>query len=235
MNILAVGAHPDDIEVCCAGTLAKYAQCGDKVFIITTTSGNIGSPTLVPEVIGAIRKKEAQKSASIIGAEYICLDYDDEMFFEDRDTRLKFIDAFRYCNPDVVFAHHTDDYNPDHILSGKVANDILVMLPIPNIKTKNPPVSRIPVLFYMETVLGLGFVPEQYVDITDVMDIKKEMLRQHESQVVWMKANYGDNVDITEQIEIQNRYRGMQIGVRYAEGFIPARYAYRMHDKEYLP
>ena len=65
MNILAVGAHPDDIEIGCAGTLAKYAAQGHKVFICTATSGNIGSATLPKDEIGAIRKAEAAKSASI--------------------------------------------------------------------------------------------------------------------------------------------------------------------------
>ena len=77
MNILAIGAHPDDVELNCAGTLAKYAALGHKVFIATATSGNIGSATLPKEEIAAVRKAEAAKSAAIIGAEYLCLDYDD--------------------------------------------------------------------------------------------------------------------------------------------------------------
>jgi len=84
MNILAVGAHPDDVEINCAGTLAKFASMGHKVFICTATSGNIGSATLPKDEIGALRKKEAAKSAAIIGAEYMCLDYDDELFYEDQ-------------------------------------------------------------------------------------------------------------------------------------------------------
>ena len=82
MNILAIGAHPDDIETMCAGTLAKYAAQGHKVYMATATSGNIGSATHTMEEIAEIRKKEAAASAAIIGAEYICLDYDDEMFYE---------------------------------------------------------------------------------------------------------------------------------------------------------
>ena len=76
MNILAVGAHPDDVETMCAGTLAKYAAQGHKVFIATATNGNIGSAHHTMEEIGRIRKQEAANSAAIIGAEYICLDYD---------------------------------------------------------------------------------------------------------------------------------------------------------------
>ena len=95
MNILAIGAHPDDIEVMCAGTLAKYAAQGHKVFLATATNGNIGSAHHTMEEIGRIRKAEAAKSAAIIGAEYICLDYDDEMFYEDKSVRLAFINLIQ--------------------------------------------------------------------------------------------------------------------------------------------
>lgn len=71
MNVLAIGAHPDDIELYAGGTLAKYAKCGDKVFMATATNGNIGSATHSMEEIAVIRKEEARKSASIIGAEYL--------------------------------------------------------------------------------------------------------------------------------------------------------------------
>lgn len=80
MNILAVGAHSDDIESWCAGTLAKYAAQGNKVFLATSTNGNIGSATMSMEETARVRKAEAAKSASIIGAEYICLDYDDDEY-----------------------------------------------------------------------------------------------------------------------------------------------------------
>ena len=149
MNILAVGAHPDDVETMCAGTLAKYAAQGHKVFIATATNGNIGSAHHTMEEIGRIRKQEAANSAAIIGAEYICLDYDDEMFFEiDRETRLKFINLVRHCKADVIFTHNPHDYNPDHMLTSKIINDIAVMIPIAHLKTEEPPYNVIPSIWY---------------------------------------------------------------------------------------
>ena len=127
MNILAIGAHPDDIEVMCAGTLAKYTAQGHKVFLATATNGNIGSAHHTMEEIGRIRKAEAAKSAAIIGAEYICLDYDDEMFYEDKSVRLAFINLIRYCKADVILTHYPVDYNPDHELTSKIVNDVAVM------------------------------------------------------------------------------------------------------------
>ena len=88
MNILAIGAHPDDVETMCAGTLAKYASQEHRVFIATATNGNIGSAHHTMEEIARIRKQEAANSAAIIGAEYICLDYDDEMSYETKGSGL---------------------------------------------------------------------------------------------------------------------------------------------------
>lgn len=236
MNILAIGAHPDDIESCCAGTLAKYAQRGDKVFLATATNGNIGSATLPPDEIRAVRIAEAARSAAVIGAEYICLDYDDEMFFEDKNARLAFIDLVRQCKADVILTHFPDDYNPDHCLTSKITNDIMVMVTIPNIKTRHKPCEHTPMLYYFEPAQGLKFVPEEYVDITDTFEIKKQMLACHESQIAWMRDNYPDNdVPFFDGIEITGRYRGMQAGVQYAEGFICARYAFRVPSQRLLP
>lgn len=238
MNILAVGAHPDDVEINCAGTLAKYAAQGHKIFIATATNGNIGSATHSMEEIARIRKAEAAKSASIIGAEYICLDYDDEMFFESREVRLNFIDLIRYCKADVILTHNPKDYNPDHELTSKIINDIVVMIPIEKLKTKNPPNEVLPVIYYFEPAKGMGFVPTDYVDISDYIDTKIKMFRCHESQKQWMADNYaGFSPDdsFTEELLIISRFRGMQCGVKYAEGFVRCNDAYRVTPQRLLP
>lgn len=240
MNILAIGAHPDDIETSCAGTLAKFAARGDKVFLASATNGNIGSVTLPMEQIARIRKEEARQSAAVIGSEYICLDYDDEMFFEDRDARLKFIDLVRYCKADLILTHNPVDYNPDHELTSKIINDIAVMIPIAKLKTPNPPYDKIPVIYYWEPVYGMGFIPTDYVDITDTYHIKRQMLGKHISQAQWMKDNYKDAIgsrgdDFFENYEIISRYRGIQCGVKYAEAFVRANDAFRMTPARLLP
>ncbi|MBQ7248184.1 MAG: PIG-L family deacetylase [Lachnospiraceae bacterium] len=232
MNILAVGAHPDDIECQCGGTLAKYAVQGHKVFLATATNGNVGSAVYSMEEIARIRKAEAAKSAAIIGAEYICLDYDDEMFFEvGRETRLKFINLVRYCKADVVLTHSPHDYNPDHMLTSKVVNDIAVMIPVAHIKTECPPNDVIPSIWYFEPACSMGFVPTDYVDISDTFETKMKMLECMESQRAWMAANYrqleGDEDRFFRGVRITAEFRGMQAGCRYAEGFVRALDAYR--------
>ncbi len=238
MNILAVGAHPDDVEMYCAGTLAKYAKAGHKVFIATATNGNVGSATHSMEEIAKIRKKEAAKSAALIGAEYICLDYDDEMFFESAEVRLKFIDLVRYCRADVILTHNAQDYNPDHELTSKVIRDLAVMPPIAHLKTQSAPFDKIPLIYYFEPVSGLGFTPQDYVDISDVIEVKKQMLACHESQVAWMSDNYKDDADagdLVNRMMLTAMYRGMQCGVKYAEGFVRTNDAFRVPTKRILP
>lgn len=239
MNILAVGAHPDDIEINCAGTLAKYAAMGHKVFICTATNGNIGSATLPKDEIAKIRKAEAAKSAAIIGAEYICLDYDDELFYENLDARIAFINMVRHCQPDVIFTHNPHDYNPDHMLTSKIINDIQVMIPIAKIKTEEPPCDKFPAVYYFEPVFGLSFVPTDYVDITDYYETKKKMFLCHESQQQWMADTYAGYTDddsaFTNEIEIQSSYRGMQCGVKYAEAFVRCMDVYRLAPGSLLP
>ena len=238
MNILAIGAHPDDIESSCGGTLAKYAKMGHKVFTATATNGNIGSATLPMDEIAAIRKEEARRAAAHIGAEYICLDYDDEMFYEDKNARLKFIDLVRYCKADVILTHSPHDYNPDHELTSKIINDIAVMIPIAKIQTRNAPYDKIPIIAYFEPVYGLGFVPTEYVDITDTMEIKMAMLREHQSQISWMQDNYKDTMadkDFFDNYYTIAKYRGLQCGVEYAEAFRMANDAFRVVPRRILP
>lgn len=236
MNILAIGAHPDDVELCCGGTLAKYAKQGHKVFTATTTNGNIGSATLPMEEIARIRKEEARRAAAIIGAEYICLDYDDEMLFEDKQARIAIIDLIRYCKADVIITHNPTDYNPDHELTSKLVRDVAVMIPIRKIETRSPACDTIPALVYMEPSKGVGFIPTEYVDISAEMETKMEMLAQHESQVSWMAANYGDvKGNFMDQYRIMSAYRGFQCGVDYAEGFRMAMDAHRIYPYRILP
>ena len=239
MNILAIGAHPDDIEESCGGTLAKYAKLGHKVFTATATNGNIGSATLSMEEIAKIRKEEARRAAALIGAEYICLDYNDEMFFEDRAAREAFINLVRYCKADVILTHNPKDYNPDHELTSKIINDIAVMIPIEKIKTKSPAYDKIPIIAYFEPVNGHGFIPTEYVDITDTIDIKVAMCAEHKSQVDWMQANYKDvyagGKNPFDGVLTIAKYRGIQCGVEYAEGFRMANDAFRVVPYRVLP
>lgn len=219
MNILAIGAHPDDIEIQCAGTLALYAGAGHKVFMAIATNGNVGSPTHSREEIGAIRRKEQEASCALISAELIWMDFDDEWLFNDRPTRERFIDAIRQADPDVMIIHGPTDYHPDHRVSGQVAEDARIPASVRLVETTLPYIKKVPHLFYMDNPTGLGFEPEAYVDISSVMEIKRQMLRSHHSQDAWLRAVYGEHVSITDLMEANAALRGAQAGVAFAEGF----------------
>jgi LmbE family N-acetylglucosaminyl deacetylase len=103
MNVLAIGGHPDDIEILCGGTLALYAEQGGKVFMAVATNGNVGTPDLSRDEIARLRHGEQQRSCDVIGAELIWMNFDDEWLFNDRPTRTAFLDAIRRAKPDVMF------------------------------------------------------------------------------------------------------------------------------------
>lgn len=233
MNVLFVGAHPDDIEAFAGGTAALYARRGDKVFFCVATNGNVGSSTLSPREIAALRHEEASRGAEIIGAQLIWLDFDDEFLIDSRESRLRFIEAFRIANPDVVICHWREDYNPDHSISGIIVDECVHMLTVPNIVTASLPGNKIPHVYYMDTIAGVNFVPELYVDITSVFETKVKMLGQHESQNSWMKDIFG--YDMKSFLEIPARYRGLQAKCPMAEAFRPSYRWGRTFIKHYLP
>ena len=217
MRVLAVGAHPDDLEILCGGTLAKYAKQGHHVTMAVATNGEVGSMTLPNEEIAAVRKAEAAASAAVIGADFVWMGYKDEFLFSSEETRLDFLNLMRRARPDVVLAHAPSDYHPDHRTAGQMCWDVRVMTTVPNIKTAYPVCATIPEVFYMDTVAGINFQPEQYVDITEYFDLKRQMLACHRSQGGWLEAQY--QMTYLEFMEQISRFRGLQCGVRYAECF----------------
>ncbi len=208
MNILFVGAHPDDIEVSAGGTAAAYAQQGDKVFFCVATNGNVGSSTLPKAEIAAVRHQEALNSTKVIGAELIWLDYDDEFLLDSVGTRHALIETFRIARPDVIFCHWREDYNPDHSISGMLVDECAHMGPIPNIKTASPPTDKIPHVYFMDTPAGVNFAPEIYVDISRTFATKLKMVACHVSQNQWMKDIFG--YDLEAFLEIPAKFRGLQ-------------------------
>jgi LmbE family N-acetylglucosaminyl deacetylase len=233
MNIACVTAHPDDAEILCAGTMIKYVRKGHKVTFVIATNGEVGSPTLPREEIARIRRGEAEDGARIVGADLIWLGYPDEFLFDTRETRLAFINALRACRADVIFTHYPDYYNCDHNTVHKIANDVSLHLAIRNITTERPPTKSSPYTYFMDTIMGKGFEPEEYVDITDVFEQKKEALLAHKSQYTWLKEF--SSVDYADMMETQAKFRGYQAGVKYAEAFTGVKTYPRVTARSFLP
>ena len=233
MNILAVGAHPDDIEFQCAGTLAKYVQRGDKVFVAVSTDGAAGTSRGTKEETARTREQEVRRSAAILGAEVIWLGYPDEFLYEDETVRLRYIELVRQTRPDVIITHSPADYHTDHNETSRLVFDTSFLATVPLVVTERPVHDKVTPIYYMDTVAGLGFVPTEFVDITEVMETKEAMLRAHESQLSWIKDH--DDGDIVEQMKTVSAFRGQQCGVRYAEGFAACLAALRCTTHRLLP
>jgi LmbE family N-acetylglucosaminyl deacetylase len=233
MNILAIGAHPDDIEILCGGTLALYAAMGHNIFMAVATNGNVGTPNLTREEIAAVRREEQARSCAIIGAELIWMGFDDEWLFNDRPTRTVFLDAIRTARPDVMFIHSPNDYLSDHRVAGQVAEDCRIPCSVRLVETNLPHCEKIPHVFYMDNAAGLDFLPEFYADIETVIDKKRAMLSCHKSQEIWMKEAYGEAV--SEIMERKSHMRGLAITKKYAEGFRKVRTYPFLNSASLLP
>jgi LmbE family N-acetylglucosaminyl deacetylase len=233
LRVLGIGSHPDDLEILCGGTLAKYAAAGDNIIIAIVTDGSAGSTELSLEKLKSIRRSEAERSAKIINAEFHWLDEPDELFFDNRETRIKLIDLIRHSKPDIIITHAPTDYHPDHrAVSSAVLNASFVSS-LPNIQSQHPAHQLVCPVYYMDTLAGVNFHPSEYVDITTTFDTKKKMLSSHVSQIKWLKDH--DNIDIIDFIEVCAKYRGYQAGITYAEGFQAAPYWLRIKPARLLP
>jgi LmbE family N-acetylglucosaminyl deacetylase len=218
MRIMAFSPHPDDVEIFCSGTLAKYKAHGHDVGVVLVTNGNVGSPTLPPAEIAAIRVEESRAAAAILGAEFFFMGYDDEFLYDSPDVRRHFIDVIRAFRPDIVLCPDKDnDYIPDHTRTGQLVWDTHKMITVPNIRTEHVPTEKIHEIWYYDTLAGINFTPEFYVDITDHWETKLNVVRCHKSQDEWLVNQYG--TPTVYYVETQNRFRGFQTGCTFAEAF----------------
>ena len=199
MNILAVGAHPDDIEFGCGGALAKYADRGHRLSLLVMTEGGLGGETTV-------RVAEQKASNQILGVDQIFWGgYADTTIEVNKDVIAKIEDAIRAVKPDFIFCHYPDDTHQDHRHLAQAV--ISATRYIRN------------VLFY-EGPTTQNFNPQIFVDISDTLDRKIESLKAHRSQVD--KTNIQD-LTILELARSTANFRGTQGRVKYAEAFASLR------------
>ena len=218
MRILAVGCHPDDVEIACSGTLAKCVKRGDKVIVCHASSGDLGHVIIPPEELKKIRAEEAKKAGSLAGIEVICGGFDDlDIFDNNRAARDKMVEVIRYADPDLIITHNPDDYMPDHTAVSRLVFDASFAATLPNYPPKTDKPAKLVPIYYMDTLAGVNFVPDEIVDITEEIDLKLKMLNCHESQIVWMRDH--DHIDFPDMVKTCSRYRGYQCGAEYAEGF----------------
>jgi LmbE family N-acetylglucosaminyl deacetylase len=226
-RVLAIHAHPDDVEFQCAGTLARLKKLGCAISIATMTPGDCGSAKLGPIEIGRVRREEARQAAILLGAEYLCLEFRDLQIIIDNEGRRRVTEAIRQTLPDIVLTAPPIDYMSDHEMTSRLVRDACFAASVPNFDTcvanPAPPTAQIPHLYYVDPIEGINWYgqpipPEFIIDISETFELKRNMLACHESQRGWLMQQHG----IDEYLESCTRWssaRGKEIGVAYGEAF----------------
>lgn len=234
MKVMAISAHPDDIEINCAGTLARFRERGDDVVMCNLCNGNLGHVEIMPDELRNIRNAESKKSAALLGAEHISMDIGDlSLYAENREQREKLTELIRYVKPDVIITHTPEDYMADHVAVSKLVFAATFCASLPHYKISKEQVADICPVFYMDNLGGFKFEPTEYVDISKFIELKIEMLNCHQSQVRWMKEH--DGIDFPDIVRTFSKMRGIQCGIGYAEGFRQMTGWGRMTTKRLLP
>ena len=165
MKILAIGAHPDDIEIFMFGLLSIFKKRGDQIYTITATDGSMGGVEK-GKVLKKKRKVEAISSLKNLSSP-LFLNIPDGQLGDDQKHKKIIKDSIYSITPDLIITHHHKDYHSDHrALSLLTSNAVSHYTPV----------------MYCDTLMGINFIPNYYVDITSYFEVKKEAILKHHSQ-----------------------------------------------------
>jgi LmbE family N-acetylglucosaminyl deacetylase len=223
-TILAIHAHPDDIETLGAGTLALLSGLGHRIRIVTATGGDCGSETHSLAETSAIRQAEAAAAAALIAADYRCAGLPDLGVFNDDPSRRRITEMVRWSGADIVLAPAPVDYHPDHEAVSILVRDACFASTVPNYVTgEAAPLAAIPHLYWMDPIGGRDregkrIRPDFGVDITAQIETKSRMLLCHESQHAWVAKQHGES-DYLESMRGFSAHQGRTLGTAFAEGF----------------
>ncbi len=226
-RILALHAHPDDLEFQCAGTLALLRAAGCPVTMATMTPGDCGSAEHDAETIASIRREEARASAALIGAEYRCLEFRDLAIVDDDESRRRVTEVLRRVRPDIILTAPPVDYLVDHEVTSRLVRDACFCAPVPNYATRQwepaPPLAHIPHLYFVDPIGGTDrnghpVAPGFIIDVSHVFELKRSMLACHASQRNWLLRQHGIDEYLQNQA-VWGAHRGASIGAAQGEGF----------------
>lgn len=222
LHILAIGVHPDDIELSCAGTLIKHARMGQAVGILDLTQGELGT-----RGTAALRLEEAQNAGKVMGvAIRENAGMRDGFFVNDEAHQLKLIAYIRKYQPDIVIANALADRHPDHGRAGKLIADACFYAGLRKVETMldgQPQAAWRPKrVFHM--IQDRITEPTIIVDVTDTHQAKMEAIKCYKSQFHDPNSTepltYISKGGFLEAIEARAMQFGKQIGVKYGEGYI---------------
>lgn len=222
LDVLAIGVHPDDVELSCSGVLLVEKKNGKKTGIIDLTQGELGT-----RGTAETRKEEAAKAGIILGVDVReNLMMADGFFQNDRCHQMKIIEAIRKYQPEIILCNAPEDRHPDHGRSAKLVSDATFLSGLMKIETEVDGLTQQPwrpkyVLHYIQDRF---LKPNFVVDITDVFEEKLESIKAYATQFhnpgVDGPQTYISTPDFLDSIIYRSKMLGKMIGVKYAEGFI---------------
>ena len=225
IDILAIGAHPDDVELGCSGTIAKEIALGKKVGIIDLTRGELGT-----RGSAEIRDSEAKKAASILGVLFReNLNFKDAFFTNDEAHQLELIKVIRKYKPKIILCNAIDDRHIDHPKGAKLVVDSCFLSGLKKIETNHEGIDQNPwrpenIYHYIQ---WKNLNPDFVVDISEYFDTKIKSVKAFKSQFYNGNESVHDTPISTknflDSIEYRAKDLGRLTGVEYAEGFIASR------------
>ena len=226
LDILAIGAHPDDVELGCGATIAKEIANGKKVGIIDLTRGELGT-----RGTAETRKQEAENAAKILGVSVReNLGFADGFFVNDKEHQLAIIKMIRKYQPEIVLCNAIDDRHIDHGKGSKLVSDACFLSGLIKIETSEDKKSQEPwrpkhVYHYIQ---WKHIEPDFVVDISEFIDVKMKAVMAYKTQF-YNPDEKGPQTPIssknfTDSINYRARDLGRLVGVEYAEGFTVERY-----------
>ncbi len=257
INVVVIGAHPDDCDINAGGTAILWAKAGHNVMFLSVTNGDAGHHEKGGGALAKIRLAEAQEAGKRFGVKYVVLDNHDGELMPTLENRLKIIRLIRQWNADIVIGPRPNDYHPDHRNTAILVQDAAYMVIVPNVAPDTPPLKKNPVFLFTQDGFQkpYPFQPNIAVDISSVANQKIYAMAAHESQFFeWLPWTNGtlEQVPKTEKERLEwlanwrnseinpavknalaKWYGGEKAGkVKYAEAFEICEYGRRPSDEE---
>jgi len=215
LQIIMIGAHPDDCDIKSGGTAALFVAMGHNVKFLSVTNGDAGHMSEGGGMLAQRRLLETKEVSKRLGVTYEVLDNHDGELLPTLAIRLEIIKRIRDWNADVVIAPRSNDYHPDHRYTGILVQDAAFMVGVPNIAPDTPPLIKNPVFLYFEDNFKKPnpFQADIAIDISSVIDKKVYSLDAHQSQFYeWLPwiGQYADKVPKgqAERLEWLKKLRG---------------------------
>lgn len=244
LNIVVVGAHPDDADLTAGGTAIQFARLGHRVLFVSLTNGDAGHYNNGGGALAKIRRAEAEEAGKRLGVTYKVLDNHDGELMPDLQVRLQIIRLIREWNASVVIGPRPYDYHPDHRNAAILLQDAAYMVMVPNVAPDTPPLKKNPVFLYVYDRFRkpYPFQPDITVDISGVLKQKYYAVIAHKSQffewlpwidgvedkvpeneeerLEWVAATYQTPIDSLERQSLIKWYgENKAEQITYAEAF----------------